>query len=141
MHVSSDSYSILIKCDSLLTVPTPSVSVTAPMEVLYAGTTTPLTLTCNVTTDPSLTDNVNVSVTWLRGTSQLSNITSRISISPPSKSQSVFTSTLIVYPLSALDATNFTCRAGIIPQSGGGLSSTTASDLGEGTVFIVVEGE
>ena len=111
------------------------------MEILYAGSTTPLTLTCNVTTDPSLADNVNVSVTWLRGTSQLSNVTSRISISSTSKSQSIFTSTLTVYPLSAVDATNFTCRAGIIPQSGGGLGSTMASDLGEGTVFIVVEGE
>ena len=111
------------------------------MEVLYAGTTTPLTLTCNVTTDPSLADNVDVTITWLRGAAQLSNSTSRISITPLSKSQSVFTSTLTVYPLSVLDATNFTCRAGIVPLSAGELSSTTASDLGEGNVFIVVEGE
>ena len=115
----------------------PSVSVSAPVEVLYAGTTTPLTLTCNVTTDPSLADSVNVSVTWLRGISQLSNATSRVSISSLSRSQSTFTSTLTVYPLSINDATNFTCRAGIVPLVGGGLNSTTAS----GTVFIVVEGK
>ena len=111
------------------------------MEVLYAGTTTPLTLTCNVNIDPSLADNVDISVIWLRGTAQLSNATSRISISPLSESQSgVFTSILTVYPLSTADGTNFTCRAGIIPLSSG-LSSTTASDLGEGTALIVVKGE
>ena len=126
---------------SAFTVPTPSVSVSAPMEVLYAGTTTPLTLTCNVTTDPSLADSVNVSVIWLKGTAQLSNATSRVSISSLSQSQSTFTSTFTVYPLSINDATNFTCRAGIVPLVGGGFNSTTASDFGEGTVFIVVEGE
>ena len=124
-----------------LTVPTPSVSVSAPMEVLCAGSTTPLTLTCNVTTDPSLADSINVSVTWLRGTSPLSNATNRVLISSLSQSQSVFTSILTVYPLSVMDATNFTCRAGIVPLAGAGLNSTTASDLGEGSVFIVVEGE
>ena len=146
MHAEQTETPLMIWCDkmtydSLLTVPTPSVSVTAPMEVLYAGTTTPLTVTCDVTTYPSLADNVDVSVTWLRGASEISNATSRISITPLSQSQSVFTSTLTVYPLSIMDATNFTCRAGIIPLTAGGLSSTIASDLGEATVFIVVEGE
>ena len=108
---------------------------------MYAGTTTPLALICNVTIDPSLADSVNVAVIWLRGTTQLSNTTNRVSISSLSQSLSIFTSTLTVYPLSIMDTTNFTCRAGIVPLSGGGLSSTTPSDLGEGTVFIVVEGE
>lgn len=108
---------------------------------MYAGTTTPLTLICNVTIDPSLAESVNVAVIWLRGTTQLSNATDRVSISSLSQSLSIFTSTLTVYPLSIMDTTNFTCRAGIAPLSEGGLSSTTPSDLGEGTVFIVVEGE
>ena len=110
------------------------------MEVLYAGTTTPLTLNCSVNIDPSLASVVNVSLSWLRGATQLFNGTSRALISPLSESQSVFTSTLTVYPLSTVDSTNFTCRAGIIPQSDR-LSSTAASDLGEETVLIIVQGE
>ena len=139
-YVPAHTYSYITTFSLLNTVPTPSVSITAPMDILYAGTTTPLTLTCSVNIDPSLTSDVNVSLSWLRGASQLFNGTSRALISPLSESQSVFTSTLTVYPLSTVDSTNFTCRAGIIPQSDR-FNSTAASDLGEETVLIIVQCE
>ena len=121
-------------------VPTPSVYISNVPGPLYAGARTPLRLTCNASIDPSLASHVNMSITWLNGTTVLSNSTSRVSISPLlSDSPSLFTSTITIYPVSIRDSANFTCRAGIVPT--GGLSLTTASDVQEETFSVIVGGE
>ena len=79
-----------------------------------------------------------ITIKWLQGTTLLTNTTDRISISPVSIYQLSFTSTLTVFPLSSMDSDSFTCRAGVI--SPGGVGSVTASDLGEQTVSVIVQG-
>ena len=59
-----------------------------------------------------------------------------ISSSDPD-SQSPFTSILTVYPLNITDSDNFTCIAGIVPDSQ--LQLVTNSDLAEETVLVIVE--
>ena len=99
-------------------------------ENLYAGT--PLTLTCMVDTDPSLSGSVNISVMWLRNATPVSNAT----ISSLVGSQ--FSSNLTFHFLRIEDSASFTCRACIVPAEG--LTSATASDMGEDSVEIIVEG-
>lgn len=117
-------------------VPTPSVTISTPFGDLSGASA--LTLTCYVDIDPSLAGYVNVSVTWLKGTSPLLGAADRISISS-SLLDSQFTSNLTLYSLSTADSTNFTCRAGIIPADS--LTSVAASDLGEETIQVIVQGE
>ena len=119
-------------------VPIPSVTVSISSGNLYVGSRTPLTLTCDVDFDPTLTTFVNVSVTWWRGTSLLSHHTDRVSI-VSSLNSTQFTSSLTLYPLLAEDSTNFTCRAGIIPTDD--LTSITASDLRDETVQVILQGQ
>lgn len=124
---------------SLYAVPTPTVIISHPPAMLYAGTTTPLIITCSIEIDPSLLSYVNVSVTWLRGTSQLTNDTNRYSISPVLfNSQSIYISTVTIYPLSTTDRNTFSCRARIAPSNTSSL--TIASDIGEDTVSVIIQG-
>ena len=119
-------------------VPTPDVTIVHLPRLLYAGTTTPLTLNCSVGIDPSLMSYTNVSILWQRGTIPLSNITSRISISSIlSDTSSSFSSILTIYPLSIADNTSFTCIAQIIPSNESGI--LIASDQREDTVSVIVQ--
>lgn len=122
------------------TVPTPNVSISASEGVLYAEVGASLELTCSIFVDPAIADNVTVSVTWFQGTTPLFNRTDRVSISSSDPdSQSPFTSILTVYPLNTTDSDNFTCIAGIVPDSQ--LQLVTNSDLAEETVLVIVEGK
>lgn len=118
-------------------VPPPSVTVTSSPEDLYAATDASLTLTCTVDFDPSLSSYANVSLTWIKGSTPLSNISNRISMLSALE-DSQFTSNITLFPLSAKDSENFTCRAGIIPSNNETL--VTASDLVEETVEVTVQG-
>ena len=124
--------------DTLLfcVVPVPSVTISTPPGDFYEEA--PLTLTCDVDFDPSLASFVNVSVTWLRGNSPLSNTIDGISIES-SLLDARLTSNVTLHSLSTADSANFTCRAGIIPSDG--LTSVTASDLGQETIEIIVQSE
>ena len=75
-------------------------------------------------------------ITWLNGTTPLSNSDNRVIVSSLSGSQPSFTSTLTLSPLSIFDNTNFTCRAGArpLPQQ----SLITASEEGARTVSVTV---
>lgn len=116
------------------------MTILAPSGTLFAGITTPLRLNCSISIDSAVDTPVTVSVTWLRGDTQLSNNTDgRITISPLSGSQPSLTSTLTLSPLSTEDNTSFTCRAGAL--SVGFSSLTTGSNLGEGTIILPVECE
>lgn len=117
-------------------VPTPSVTISTPPGNLVAATEASLILTCNVDFDSSLASYVDVSLTWIRGSSFLSNSIDQVSISS-SLLGSYFTSNLTLYPLE--DSANFTCRAGIIPSDN--LTSFIASDISEDAVEVAVEGE
>ena len=127
-----------------LAVPTPTVAILTPIEngTLETVVDSLLALNCSILVDSSLIDNVTISVTWLRGAIPISNATDRISISPldPSDTQSaMFISTLTVYPLVFEDSSEFTCSASIVPL--GGVELLIASDYGEDTVTVVVQGE
>lgn len=120
-------------------MPTPTVTISTSGGNLYAGTTTPLILTCFIDVDPALSSFVNVSVTWLRGTAALMNANDSHFISISSLPDSHrFTSNLTVSELSTLSSTNYTCMAGIVPLDD--VISATASDSSEDTVQVVVEG-
>ena len=130
---------LTIKYVSLHSVPTPIVTISTDMDIVYVGSRAPLILMCNVTIDSAFDIFVTVSITWLRGLTPLSNSTNHVTISPLSGSQSPFTSSVTLSPPSIEDNTTFTCRAGAIPSAE--LGTATASDLGEGTVTIVVKGK
>ena len=120
-------------------VSTPNVTISAP-PVLYAEIGNSLQVECNVYIDSSIANNITVSLTWFRGLTPIFNTTDRITIlSSISDSQSLFTSSLTISPLSTTDNDYFTCRAGIVPFSG--IDSFVASDFGEERVSVIVEGE
>lgn len=121
-------------------MPTPNVSITASDGTLYAEVGASLELTCSVFVDQTIADNVTVSVDWFQGTTPLFNGTDRVSITSPDPDlQSPFTSILTVYPVNTTDSDDFTCIAGIIPDSP--LQLVTNSDLAEETVLVIVEGK
>lgn len=115
-------------------MPTPSVTISILPRDVVAGA--PLTLTCTVDFDPSLTTYVNVSLMWLRETSPILENTDHVSILS-SLSESQYISNLTLYAIAEIS--NFTCRAGIIPSSA--FTSLIASDLSEDVIEIIVEGE
>ena len=88
--------------------------ITVPPGTLFAGSIAPLTLTCSISINPA-TDTVvaitDTDVTWLRGSTPLSEGDARVTISSVSGSSPSFTSTLILNPLSTVDNTTFTCQA------------------------------
>ena len=121
-------------------MPTPNVSISAFDGVLYAEVGASLELTCSVFFDPAIADNVTVSVIWYQGTTPLFNTTDRVSIkSSHPDSRSPFISILTVYPINTTDSDNFTCRAGVVPDSQ--LQLVTDSNLTEETVQVIVEGK
>lgn len=121
-------------------MPTPNVSIFASDGVAYAEVGASLELTCSVFVDPAIANNVTISVTWFQGTTLLLNGTDRVTITSGPNSQSTFTSILTVYPINTTDSDNFTCIAGVVPDSQ--LQPVTSSDLAEETVLvIVVEGK
>ena len=117
--------------------PIPDVTIFIPPGNLYVGAL--LTMTCDVDFDSSIASDVNVTVTWLRETSLLLNATTENVSILSSLSESQFTSNLTLDPLSTADATNFTCRAEIVLSDD--FTSLTASNVGEETVWVIVEGE
>ena len=128
--------------DNIFTVLTPNVSVSVPPGPLFAGSTAPLTLTCSISLNPATDTSVSVTtmdITWLNGTTPLSNSDDRVVISSLSGSQPSFTSTLTLSPLSTFDNTNFTCRARArpLPQQ----NFITASEEGARTVSVTVNCE
>ena len=119
-------------------VSAPFISITVPRGLLYAGTAAPTSLTCTISLDPAVDDPVSIdqiTVQWMRGMTELSNTTSRVTISTLSGSLPTFTSVLALEPLSTED-TSFTCLARAQP-SGQNLF-VSASDQGEGMTIIPV---
>ena len=129
--------SILIKVISINLVPTPNITIFKAAKI-YAGTKAPLILTCNVTIDSAFADFTNVSITWFRGTVSLINGTDRVTISPLSKSGSLFTSILTLTPPTMEDNATFTCTASATPSTE--LASVNASDVGEESIDVTVQG-
>ena len=99
---------ILLYVDSI-SVSTPSVSLTIPDTLLYAGRIE--SVTCSVTFSSAVDTNILVNVTWLREGTVLSNATRRVSISPTLNNISSFNSILTLSPLVDTDNTNFSCEA------------------------------
>ena len=91
---------------------------------------------CNVTIDSAFADFTNVSINWFRGTTLLVNGTDRATISSPSGSGTL-TSVLTLTPPSLEDSNTFTCKASAISSTE--LASVNASDVGEGSIYIVVQ--
>ena len=121
-------------------MPTPHVTILATDGVVYTEVGAPLELTCSVLADPAIADNVTVSVIWYQGSTPLFDTSDRVSISSSdSVSQSPFISILTLYPVNTTDSDNFTCRAGVVPDSQ--LQHFIDSDLAEETVQIVVGGK
>ena len=119
-------------------VPTPSVTVTVhPRGPLNAGTTS-VTLTCTITLSDDVDTDVMMEVTWFRSGTPLSNTNSRVTISPLAESGKIYTSNLILSPLSTEDSTDFRCDAVVIPVT---LSLVTRSDTSSSTVSVSVESE
>ena len=119
-------------------MPTPHITILATDGVVYTEVGAPLELTCSALVDPAIADNVTVSVIWYQGSTPLFDTSDRVSVSSSdSVSQSPFISILTLYPVNTTDSDNFTCRAGISPNSQ--LELFTDSGLGEGTVQVIVE--
>ena len=130
--------------DFLFLVSTPDVDITIPPGPLFAGSTTPLTLICTISINPATDTDISVTadmdVTWLRGSTELFDGDDRVTISAVHGSQPSFTSALTLDPLSTFDNTNFTCRARARPPANQ-LNFVTASDVGDGTVSVIVDCE
>ena len=121
-------------------VPTPTVTVFPATDVsIYAGSRNPLVLACNISINSSLDSFLTVSITWLREGTPLVNGTDRVTITPLSGSKSPFISTLILSPPSMEDNASFSCRASAMPSIE--LASVNASDVGEGSTIVVVQGK
>ena len=128
---------------SFLPVSTPDAVITVPSGSLFAGSIDPLTLTCTISINPATDTDVAITdtdVTWLRGSTRLSNSDARINISAVSGSRPSFTSTLTLDPLSTADNTIFTCQARARPPAGVP-SFITISEMGEGTASVIVSCE
>ena len=121
-------------------MPTPNVSILASGGVLYAQVGSSVELACSISINPAIADIVTVSVTWLRGTTPLSNTTDGVSISFDADSWPVYISVLTVYLVTdPADSDNFTCRARLVPDIQSQL--IMASDSAEETVIVVIEGK
>ena len=116
-------------------MPIPTVTVSISSGNHYVGSRSPLTLTCVVDFDPTLVNYGNVSVSWWRGTSLLTNYTDRVSIVSSLSHLTQYTSNLTLYPILAEDSANFTCRAGIISSA-----DFNSIDLHEETVKVILQG-
>ena len=124
------------------TVSTPDVVITVPSDPLFAGRIAPLTLTCTISINSATDTDVAISdadITWLRGSTRLSNSDARVIISVVSGSRP-FTSTLTLDPPSTTDNTTFTCRARVRPPPNVP-SFVVASEMGEGIMPVVVNCE
>jgi hypothetical protein len=126
-----------------LAVSTPDVVITVPPGPLFAGRTAPLTLTCNISINSATDTDIAISdtdITWLRGSTHLSNDDARVTISRVTGFGRSFTSTLTLDPLSAADNTTFTCQARARPPPNVA-SFVIASDIGEDMQPLVVNRE
>ena len=103
---------------------------------LFAGTTTPVVLSCNISIDSAVDELVTVAVSWLRNSLLMNTSDGRVSISPLSGSQPLFTSTLTLSPLSTEDNATFTCQASATLTAGS--SSVTPSDIGAVSTTVPV---
>ena len=137
----------IFKCYGIHTfshaVSTPDVAMTIPTGSLFAGRIAPLTLTCTISINSATDTDIEISdmdITWLRGSTRLSNDDSRVTISSVTGSRPSFTSTLTLDPLSTADNTTFTCRARARPPTGVA-SFFIASEVGEGTTSVIVNCE
>ncbi len=121
-------------------VPTPIVTVFSAGNVsYYAGSRDPLVLICNISIDSALDSFLTVSITWLKDGTPLTNDTDRVTVTPLSGSKSPFIGTVTLSPPSMEDNANFSCRASAMPSTD--LASVNASDVGEGSTVIVVQGK
>ena len=121
-------------------VSTPDVVINVPRGPLFAGSTTPLILTCNISinsatdTDIAITD---MDITWFSGARRLFNDSQRVNISRVVGSGLMYTSTLTISPLSTADS-SFTCRAKARPPRQ--LSFVIESAKGEDEIVISIQG-
>ena len=100
---------IIFLCVDSISVSTPSVSLTIPDTLLYAGRV--VSVTCSATISSVVDTSIFVNVTWLREGRVLSNETRRVSISPTLNNLSSFNSILTLSPLIDTDNTIFSCEA------------------------------
>ena len=115
---------------------TPSINIILPPGPLYAGAVT--RISCTISLDPAIDSPASVFVQWMSGSTEteLSNATSRVTISTLSGSQPTFTSVLTLEPLTAAD-TSFTCLARAQPS--GESLFIFVSDRGEESVTVPVQ--
>ena len=135
---------------SFLPVSTPVVEVTVPPGPLFAGSVIPLTLTCTISISFATYNDVlvtNTDVTWLNGTTTLSNngTSSRVTLSSVSGSTEIhmtlFTTTLTLDPLTTFDNTTFSCQARARPRARARPFASQLpriSEVGDGKVSIFV---
>ena len=79
-------------------------------------------------------------ITWLRGSTRLTNNDARVTTSSVTGSRPSFSTSLTLDPLSTADNTTFTCRARARPPPNVP-SFVIASEMGEGIMPIVVNRE
>ena len=117
------------------------MEITVPFGPLFAGGTTPITLTCTISISYATDSDIlitDMDVTWLNGTTALSlSDDTRVTVSPISGSNSFFMTTLTLDPLTTFDNTTFTCQARARSPANQ-RSFIIASEMGDGTVSIVV---
>jgi hypothetical protein len=116
---------------------------TVPPGPLFAGRIAPLTLTCTISINSATDTDITISdmdITWLRGSTNLSNGDARVTISSVTGFRPPFTSTLTLDPLSTADNTDFTCRARARPPPNVA-SLVIASEMGEGIMPVIVNSE
>ena len=137
IHSYSPSSSVIIFSHA---VSTPDVVISVPPGPLFAGRIAPLTLTCAISINSATDTDIAISdmdITWLRGSTRLSNDDARITIFSVTGFRPSFTSTLTLDPLSIADNTTFTCQARARPPIDVP-SFITASEMGEGVMPVVV---
>ena len=105
-----------VTCFSFHAVSRPIITLTIPNTTLYAGTN--VSVTCNITVGDEVDSSVFANVSWFRGGMQLPTDTSRATISHTFGTTQMFTSTLILAPLSDKDnGASYTCEAWLYSQN------------------------
>ena len=117
--------------------------ISVPPGPLLAGRIAPLTLTCTISINSATDTDIAISdmdITWLRGSTRLTNNDARVTTSSVTGSRPSFSTSLTLDPLSTADNTTFTYRARARPPPNVP-SFVIASETGEGIMPIIVNRE
>ena len=108
-------------------VPNPAVSITAaiPSQVVPIGSN--VTLTCDITLDPSVDSAVMVTTTWTGPGGRVYNGTA------PNKNGSSYQSILTLVSLKTTDVGTYNCSVPVTPANSQYIISTTGSEVIQGT--------